>query len=216
MSLMAATAMLVTPVLAQPEVTPFSLDAMGCMKLGECTDGVKEVYSMEEIEDFYGNPGNTFSLIEDEADDILSALKESGVKVFIAEGRYFPVDHRGVYYPDDNVMFLNAGRLTKAHHMINLLRHEGWHAAQDCMAGSIDNRFIAVIFNDELIPQYWKDTANRLYPASVVPWEQEAKWIGSVEGETTKALEACSTGAMWEIYEPTPMTREWLEANGHL
>jgi hypothetical protein len=33
---------------------------------------------------------------------------------------------------------------------------------------------------------------------------------------TQDALEACATGKMWEIYPPTPMTREWLEENGYI
>ena len=33
---------------------------------------------------------------------------------------------------------------------------------------------------------------------------------------TARALEACATGAMWEIYEPTPLTREYLEKEGYI
>ena len=31
---------------------------------------------------------------------------------------------------------------------------------------------------------------------------------------TQDALNACATGRMWEIYDPTPMTREWLVKMG--
>ena len=30
------------------------------------------------------------------------------------------------------------------------------------------------------------------------------------------ALEACARGKMWEEYDPTPMTREWLKINGYI
>jgi hypothetical protein len=30
------------------------------------------------------------------------------------------------------------------------------------------------------------------------------------------ALDACAAGSMWEVYEPTPMTREWLEENNYI
>ena len=37
--------------------------------------------------------------------------------------------------------------------------------------------------------------------------EAEATWAGKTENMTQQALEACATGAMWEIYEPTPLKR---------
>ena len=46
--------------------------------------------------------------------------------------------------------------------------------------------------------------------------EAEATWAGKTENMTQQALEACATGAMWEIYEPTPLTREWLEENKYI
>ena len=49
-----------------------------------------------------------------------------------------------------------------------------------------------------------------------VPWEQEAIWAGDTEYMTTDALNACASGAMWQEYEPTPLTREWLENKGFI
>ena len=69
---------------------------------------------------------------------------------------------------------------------MSVVRHEGWHA-QDCMAGSINNSYIAVIRNDDDIPQLWKDMAEELYPPSAVPWEQEAGWAGRTEGMTLES-----------------------------
>ena len=207
---------LTTPALAQPEVRPFTLEAMGCMRLFECTEDVEEVTSVRDIEAYYQDDRADFSDISVEGNRILAGLNEAGVKVYLADARYFPTNTRGLYYADDNVMFLNAGRLTKPYQMINLLRHEGWHAAQDCMAGTIDNTSLAVIHLPASVPAYWTSLAERLYPPSQVPWEAEAKWMGATENETARALEACSTGAMWEIYEPTPLTREWLESEGYI
>jgi hypothetical protein len=31
-----------------------------------------------------------------------------------------------------------------------------------------------------------------------------------------KALESCANGTMWTDYEPTPLTRKWLEAEGYI
>ena len=63
------------------------------------------------------------------------------------------IGNRGLYYTDVNKMFLNEFHMYSVDTFLNVLRHEGWHAAQDCMAGTIDNSFIAVIHNENVIPQ---------------------------------------------------------------
>ena len=93
------------------------------------------------------------------------------------------------------------------------MRHEGWHAAQDCMAGTIKNSMIAIIMPEEDVPEIWRNMAERTYPASAVPWEAEASWAGKTEGMTQKALNACAAGEMWKVYKPTPLTLEWLREN---
>jgi hypothetical protein len=100
--------------------------------------------------------------------------------------------------------------------LMTVMRHEGWHAAQDCMAGSIKNSMIAIIKPEEDVPSVWREIVEKTYPASAVPWEAEAKWAGHTEGMTMGALEACAKGKMWEVYEPTPLTRQWLIENDYL
>ena len=99
-----------------------------------------------------------------------------------------------------------------------VMRHEGWHAAQDCMAGTIDNSFIAIIHDQEKVPGMYQAIVKSAYMAQpkAIPWEKEAYWAGHTEGMTAKALESCAAGTMWTDYEPTPMTREWLVENGFL
>jgi len=101
---------------------------------------------------------------------------------------------------------------------MSVMRHEGWHAAQDCMAGTIDNSMIAIIMDEEKVPQLWQDIASKTYEfqPSAIPWEKEAFWAGKTAGMTQDALESCARGTMWTDYEPTPMTREWLVKNGYL
>ena len=41
-------------------------------------------------------------------------------------------------------------------------------------------------------------------------------WAGRTEGMTMKALEACAAGPMWEVYEPTPLTRKYLVNEGFI
>ena len=33
---------------------------------------------------------------------------------------------------------------------------------------------------------------------------------------TMKALDACASGKMWEVYEPTPLTRKFLVEEGFI
>ena len=206
------------PALSEPEVVWYTADAMGCMKLRECTEGVYELTDVSLLNEHF--PGESFTMVRDEANALLANLNEAGVKVYLAAGRYFPRTHRGSYYTDTNTFFLNANHMWDQYTFLKVLRHEAWHAAQDCMAGGLDNSFIAVIYNDEEVPEQWQLSAQVRYRgdwASAVPWEQEAIWAGNTADMSVEAMAACASDTpMWETYEPTPMTREWLEEKGHL
>ena len=195
-----------------------TLHSMGCMMLRECTEDVYEVKSIRDFEDFYGTDFSDLSLAEKaEIDDLIRYSNEAGVKVFLGSERYFPALHRGVYHTVGNNFFLNDSYMGEGKTLLSVLRHEGWHAAQDCMAGSIDNNSIAIIHMEEDVPLQHQVMAQTTYPENVVPWEQEAAWAGNTEGMTVDALAACAAPApMWEVYEPTPLTREWLEEKGYL
>ena len=191
-----------------------SMDAMGCMLLRECTNGVDKVESVATIADEY--PNIDYSIVADEFNSMLSALEQIGVGVFLADSKYFPHTHRGVYHTVSNNFFLNRKYMGSTNYLMQVMRHEGWHAAQDCMAGSIKNSMIAIIKPEEEVPLIWRVMAERTYPASAVPWEAEAGWAGRTEKMTMEALQSCAAGTMWSDYEPTPLTRKWLIENGHL
>ena len=191
-----------------------SMDAMGCMLLRECTDGVQRIENISTIADVY--PDTDFDFVADEFHTMLSAFEQIGVGVFLADSKYFPIDHRGVYHTVSNNFFLNKRYMDRAGTLMSVVRHEGWHAAQDCMAGTIKNSMIAIIKPEEEVPMIWKELVKRTYPAHAQPWEAEATWAGKTEGMTMKALQSCAAGTMWTDYEPTPMTREWLVENGFI
>jgi hypothetical protein len=193
----------------------YSYDAMGCMLLRECKDGVEEVNSMMDVSSNYKNM-EAFTSQAQEFNNMLSSLNTIGVKVFLADEKYFPVGHRGVYHTVSNNFFLNKAYMGRPSTLMSVMRHEGWHAAQDCMAGSIKNSMIAIIMPEEKVPPLWREMTERTYPASAVPWEAEATWAGKTEGMTMKALESCARGTMWTHYEPTPLTRKWLEEEGFI
>ena len=192
-----------------------SMDAMGCMLVRECTADVDEVFSILDISSNYDNT-EEFTPHSLEFNNLITTLNQIGIKVFIADQKYFPKGHRGVYHTVSNNFYLNKDYMDNPGTLMMVMRHEGWHAAQDCMAGSIKNSMIAIIKPEEEVPMIWRVLAERTYPAEAVPWEAEAGWAGRTEGMTQAALDACVTGAMWEIYEPTPMTGEWLRENGYI
>ena len=191
----------------------YTFHSMGCMLLQECTAGVVEINSEQDLKDYY----NGYKNLPTEFSELLAVFKKIGIKVYLAPERYFDRNTRGIYHTVSNNFYLNDRFMQKPHILMSVIRHEGWHAAQDCMAGSIDNTFIAVIKNDEDIPQLWKDMAADIYPTTVLPWEQEATWAGREEGMTLEALRACASDTpMWEILPPTPLTRQFLVDKGYI
>ena len=206
-----------TPVFAyDSKITKgyYTMDATGCMILRECTKDVYPVKSISTIANFH--PNSDYSAVADEFGRMLVALDKIGVDVFLADEKYFPVGHRGVYHTVSNNFFLNKTYMRRPSVLMSVMRHEGWHAAQDCMAGSIENSVIAIIMPEEDVPDLWREMAERTYPKSAVPWEAEATWAGKTERMTMEALESCAKGTMWTDYEPTPLTRKWLQENGYL
>jgi len=190
------------------------MDSMGCMLLRECTDGVHKVESIASIADEY--PNIDYSIVADEFHAMLLALEQVGVGVFLADSKYFPIGHRGVYHTVGNNFFLNKEHMGSTAYLMQVMRHEGWHAAQDCMAGTIENSLIAIIKPEDEVPMIWRIMAERTYPESAVPWEAEAGWAGRTEKMTMEALQACAAGEMWKVYEPTPLTRKYLVDNGYI
>ena len=192
-----------------------SMDAMGCMLVRECTKDVEEVHSMLDISSNYDNM-EEFTPQALEFNNMLTSLKQIGVKVFLADQRYFPKMHRGVYHTVSNNFYLNKKYMDDPATLMMVMRHEGWHAAQDCMAGTIKNSMIAIIMPEEDVPMLWRVMVERTYPASAVPWEAEAQWAGRTEGMTMKALQSCAAGTMWTDYDPTPLTLKWLKENNYI
>ena len=207
--------LLSAPAVAKPTKGYYTMDATGCMILRECTEGVKEVTSMLDVSNEYGGV-DKFTHVTAEFNSMLSALNYVGVKVFLADEKYFPPGHRGVYHTVGNNFFLNKTFMHRPHVLMSVMRHEGWHAAQDCMAGTIKNSLIAIIHPEEDVPKIWREMVEDNYPPSAVPWEAEATWAGKTEGMTMKALQACARGNMWEVYSPTPLTKKWLKENGYI
>ena len=190
----------------------YSMHSLGCLLLQECKGGITKVTSQSDLENYYDYTINA----GEELNQMFKSFNKLGIEVYIAPEEYFPVGHRGVYHTVSNNFYLNDAFMHRPHVLMTVMRHEGWHAAQDCMAGTIDNSMIAIIKPEEDVPKIWREIVEKSYPKSAVPWEAEAKWAGKTEGMTAQALEACSTGKMWEIYKPTPLTEKWLREEGFI
>lgn len=206
-----ASAAIVTPVFAQDKVKSWrSLDSVGCMMLKECTEGVRQVRSWEDL-------GPEYEIAAAELNGIIQALDKVGAAVYIADEKYFAFRMRGVYDVRGNSMFLNKFYIDQPTKLIQVIRHEGWHAAQDCMAGTLDNTFTALIYPEKAVPDWIRRGAERTYSKNVLPFEAEAMWAMYVENKTVEALEVCgSPKKMWEHYTPTPLTGEWLKKKGFM
>jgi len=199
---------------AEPTKGYFTMDAMGCMLLKECTKDVEKITSSDDLRKAF--PDSDWGYVADEFDKIMRSFAKIGVDVHLADQKYFPVGHRGVYHTVSNHFYLNRAYVHRPHVLMSVVRHEGWHAAQDCMAGSIKNNMIAIIRNEEDVPGIWKEMVKRTYPPHAQPWEAEATWAGKTEGMTQKALESCAAGTMWSDYKPTPLTEKWLREEGYI
>ena len=212
--LLLALALCASPAMAEPTKGYYTMDSLGCMIVQDCTDGVVQLWGADQLEEMF--PHSDWNLVKDEFARMMNALSQVGVGVYVAPEKYFPVGHRGVYHTVSNNFYLNKRYVHRPSVMMTVMRHEGWHSAQDCMAGSIKNSMIAIIKPEEDVPALWREMVERSYPASAVPWEAEATWAGKTEGMTMAALEACAEGEMWKKYPPTPLTKAWLKENGYI
>ena len=190
--------------------------SMGCMMMRECLDKVDQILSTDDLTE---KLGSDYSQYQEEIDGIITELKKMGVDVYLASDHYFVRGTAGIYYTVGNDFFLNETYVVNPHQLIKTLRHEAWHAAQDAMAGSIDNSLIAIIRNEEDVPQAYVLQAEIAYGNTpVLAWEKEAKWAGSTPNMTLDVLRIINetNGRPWEVLEPTPMTRQYLVNEGYI
>ena len=210
--------LLAPPVFAaQPNVEPKTAAALGCMKLGDCTDDVHRITDISQLTDHFGNYWSYNNA--EEIEELIEKLNDVGVKVYLADGKYFLTGQRGIYYTDNNSLYMNEMYGASEDSFLDTFRHEAWHAVQDCMAGTIDNSFVAVVFDDEKVPNSSKilaDVRYQFFAPNAIPWEQEAIWAGGEPYMSVDGLCECANGSMWTVYEPTPKTREWLTDKGYI
>ena len=210
---------MIAPALADPAVRGWKTnDSLGCMMMRECQDDVIQINLVADLE--IAIPQANFDPVREETQGLITELNKMGVMVFLADEKYFPSGHAGVYYTVGNNFFLNRSYADDPITMIRTLRHEAWHAAQDAMAGTIDNNSIAIIRNEADVPQEYVLATNIAYASqpNAIPWEKEAKWAGGTPNMTLDVLRIINetNNRPWTVIEPTPLTRLWLERNGYI
>ena len=198
-----------TIVKKQPTVPPYSLAAMGCMILLECTEGVEQLTPQSKLlED------KSFDAFREEIKAILAGLEKVNVPVYVGPSRYFTPRTVGLYKPEYNRFFVNESLIQDPREFLGTMRHEGWHAVQDCMGGGIKTSFMAQVHQDSEIPAWVMKNTKLAYESMgmsrAVPWEADANWAEEQSNTTAKHLEMCAKGPLWEQVRPTPMTMEWL------
>ena len=214
-----AASLLAVPALADPAVRGWKTnDSLGCMMMRECRDDVTQLHSTLDLDVAFEY--SNYDEVRTETDGLIAELGKMGVGVYLADDKYFPRGHAGVYYTVGNDFFLNNSYADDPVTMIRTLRHEAWHAAQDAMAGTIENNSIAIIRAEEDVPQAYVLATNIAYAAQpqAIPWEKEAKWAGGTPNMTLDVLKIINetNNRPWDVIEPTPLTRLWLERNGYI
>ena len=193
----------------QPTVPAYSAAAMGCMILLECTEGVEKLTPDSSV-----LLDKSFDPFREEIKSILIALNKVNVPVYVGQSRYFTPRTVGLYKPKYNRFFVNEELLKDPREFLGTMRHEGWHAVQDCMGGGIETSFMAQVHQDSEIPSWVMKSTRLAYESMMqsraVPWEADANWAEEQSGQTAKHLEMCAKGPLWEQVRPTPMTMEWL------
>ena len=64
----------------------YSAESMGCLLLQECTEGVVQISSQKDMEEYYGTSYD----LGTEFDEMLQSLTKIGSNVYIAPEEYFP------------------------------------------------------------------------------------------------------------------------------
>ncbi len=203
-----------TPAVADPEIKEWNTyNSMGCMMLRECKEGTEPILSWVDL-------GTQYKPWADELNNIFSAMGHAGIGAYVADDKYFVTNTRGLYDVQRNNFFLNTKYLDDPQRMVSVIRHEAWHAVQDCMAGTLDNTFTAVVWPDGKIPDWVNRGAKITYETNpkAIPYEAEAMYAAMSNHETSEALQVCADPLkeMWDVYPTTPKTKEWLTKNGFI
>ena len=188
-------------------------NSMGCMMVRACKDETKLINSWKDL-------GSKYSEYAYELNRIFSSFDKVGIKSYIAGDKYFTPKTRGLYNVKGNNLFISEDIIDNPEMVMGVIRHEGWHAVQDCMAGSVTNGMSALVWTKGEVPSIVWDgvIADYADTPQAIPYEAEARWAAYSNYKTADGLAACANPRvkMWEEYPPIPSTKQWLIKQGYI
>ena len=91
-----AASVLAVPVMADPAVRGWKTnDSLGCMMMRECRDDVTQIHSTVDLDIAFEY--SNYDTVRAETDGLIKELGKMGVGVYLADDKYFPRGHAGVY-----------------------------------------------------------------------------------------------------------------------
>jgi len=150
---------------------------LSCMYTRWCRNNVQLIKSINHVEKQF--PNDNYDSIANEFNQLVDNLKRFRVKVFLADKKYFPKRTIGIYNNRNNNIYLNKKYMHNQVQLIRTLRHEAWHAAQDCKTG-LRSGSLGIILEQKYIPE-------------VVDYERGAIIASRNKGMSKAALDSCYT-----------------------
>ncbi len=160
-----------------------------CVMHMECKRGNKIVQSWKDL-------GRDYRRWRNELTRFFTAADKLGIKLYISKAKHFGKDNQGSYNVVYNNIYLNEDIIKHPQGTVGVIRHEIWHAVQDCAAGGLSNTFSKSIFSPDELPLWVKTTANDLYKHTsdkTKEEEAEAIYISTQRYDAVESLEECAT-----------------------
>jgi hypothetical protein len=160
-------------------------DRRACVMHLECEKGIEPIDSWRDL-------GNDFRPWSVELRKTFSLMNKLGIKPHIADKKYFDENTRGSYNYVSNKFFINKRYLNSPKIVLYTIRHEGWHAVQDCMGGTLYNpKYKLALDKDIEIPDWIVEDAKNNYDKKEVPYEVEAIYASTSSRRTIEGLKSC-------------------------
>ena len=154
----------------------------------ECKKGNKVVQSWQEL-------GKDYVPWRIELARFFKAADKLGIKLYITKAKHFGDNNQGVYNVVYNNIYLNEDIIKHPLGTVRVLRHEIWHAVQDCAAGGLSNTSSKSIFSTDELPEGVKKTANDLYKHTSDKTKEEeagAIYVSTKRYKSVESLEECA------------------------
>ena len=159
-----------------------------CLMHMECKKGNKLIQSWEEL-------GKGYWKWKKELTRFFTVADKLGIKLYISKEKHFGKNNQGVYNRVYNNIYLNEKIIPYPRGTVRVIRHEIWHAVQDCSVGGLYNNSDKPIFSKDKLPQWSKEAAEDLYKNTsdeTKHEEAEAMYVSLKRYKAVEFLEKCA------------------------